>query len=64
MIDMTTAPYAALLLHLCLGAIFIAHAMLKVRVLVPKREGDATLSPTFSQGRGRKAARATSISSA
>jgi putative oxidoreductase len=32
MIDLTTAPYAALLLRLCLGAMFIAHAMLKVRV--------------------------------
>ena len=32
MIDPSTAPYAALLLRLCLGAMFIAHAMLKVRV--------------------------------
>jgi DoxX len=32
MIDLTTAPYAVLLLRLCLGAMFIAHAMLKVRV--------------------------------
>jgi putative oxidoreductase len=32
MIDNSTAPYAALLLRLCLGALFIAHAMLKVRV--------------------------------
>jgi putative oxidoreductase len=32
MIDPATAPYACLLLRLCLGAMFIAHAMLKVRV--------------------------------
>jgi putative oxidoreductase len=32
MIDPVTAPYASLLLRLCLGAMFIAHAMLKVRV--------------------------------
>ncbi|WP_421956426.1 DoxX family protein [Polaromonas sp.] len=32
MIDLATAPYAILLLRLCLGAMFIAHAMLKVRV--------------------------------
>jgi putative oxidoreductase len=32
MIDAVTAPYAILLLRLCLGAMFIAHAMLKVRV--------------------------------
>src|SRR4051812_28323094 len=32
MIDTATAPYAILLLRLCLGALFIAHAMLKVRV--------------------------------
>src|SRR6202171_4880702 len=32
MIDDSTAPYAALLLRLCLGALFVAHAMLKVRV--------------------------------
>ena len=32
MIDIATAPYAVLLLRLCLGALFIAHAMLKVRV--------------------------------
>lgn len=32
MIDVATAPYAVLLLRLCLGAMFIAHAMLKVRV--------------------------------
>jgi putative oxidoreductase len=32
MIDPATAPYASLLLRLCLGAMFIAHAMLKVRV--------------------------------
>lgn len=32
MIDAVTAPYAVLLLRLCLGAMFIAHAMLKWRV--------------------------------
>ena len=32
MIDPVTAPYAILLLRLCLGAMFIAHAMLKWRV--------------------------------
>jgi len=32
MIDAATAPYAALLLRLCLGAMFIAHALLKWRV--------------------------------
>lgn len=32
MIDSHTAPYGILLLRLCLGAMFIAHAMLKVRV--------------------------------
>src|SRR3569623_1040571 len=32
MIDNATAPYAVLFLRLCLGALFIAHAMLKVRV--------------------------------
>lgn len=32
MIDVVTAPYGALILRLCLGALFIAHAMLKVRV--------------------------------
>src|ERR1700690_1111175 len=32
MIDLATAPYAALLLRLCLGAMFIAHALLKWRV--------------------------------
>ena len=31
-IDIDTAPYAALLLRLCLAAIFAAHAMLKWRV--------------------------------
>jgi putative oxidoreductase len=31
-IDSVTAPYAALLLRLCLGAMFIAHALLKWRV--------------------------------
>jgi putative oxidoreductase len=32
MIDDHLAPYAALLLRICLAAAFIAHAMLKVRV--------------------------------
>ena len=32
MIDNSTAPYAALLLRLSLGALFLAHAMLKVKV--------------------------------
>jgi putative oxidoreductase len=32
MIDIDTAPYGALLLRLCLAAMFIAHAMLKWRV--------------------------------
>lgn len=32
MIDAQLAPFAALLLRLCLAALFIAHAMLKVRV--------------------------------
>jgi putative oxidoreductase len=31
-IDLVTAPYAILLLRLCLGAMFISHAMLKWRV--------------------------------
>ncbi len=32
MIDLMTAPYAALILRLCLGIMFIAHALLKWRV--------------------------------
>ena len=32
MIDILTAPYAALILRLCLGVMFIAHALLKWRV--------------------------------
>lgn len=32
MIDVVTAPYAALILRLCLGVMFIAHALLKVNV--------------------------------
>ena len=32
MIDLVTAPFAALILRLCLGIMFIAHAMLKWRV--------------------------------
>jgi putative oxidoreductase len=31
-IDPATAPYGALLLRVCLGVMFIAHAMLKIRV--------------------------------
>ena len=32
MIEAATAPYGILLLRLCLGAMFIAHSMLKIRV--------------------------------
>lgn len=32
MVDPQTAPYAALLLRLCLAAMFLAHALLKIRV--------------------------------
>lgn len=32
MIDESLGPYAVLLLRLCLGAMFIAHAMLKINV--------------------------------
>jgi putative oxidoreductase len=32
MIDLMTAPYAALILRLCLGILFLAHALLKWRV--------------------------------
>ena len=32
MIVVVTAPYGALILRLCLGVMFIAHAMLKLRV--------------------------------
>lgn len=32
MVDPALSPYAILLLRLCLGALFLAHAMLKVRV--------------------------------
>lgn len=35
MIDNRTAPYAALLLRVSLGAMFIAHALLKVLVFTP-----------------------------
>ena len=35
MIDPRTAPYAALLLRLCLGSLFLAHAGLKVFVFTP-----------------------------
>jgi len=33
MVDPVTAPYVILLLRLCLAAMFIAHAMLQVRVV-------------------------------
>ncbi|MEA2992065.1 MAG: putative oxidoreductase [Alphaproteobacteria bacterium] len=32
MIDLMTAPYAALVLRICLGIMFLSHAMLKWRV--------------------------------
>ncbi|HEV2593781.1 MAG TPA: DoxX family protein [Sphingomicrobium sp.] len=32
MIDSITAPYGALILRVCLGIMFFAHAMLKIRV--------------------------------
>ncbi|TPM96348.1 DoxX family membrane protein [Mesorhizobium sp. B2-1-3A] len=32
MIDLVIAPYAVLLIRLCLGVMFVAHAMLKWRV--------------------------------
>ena len=32
MIDSITAPYGALVLRVCLGIMFFAHAMLKIRV--------------------------------
>jgi len=35
MIDSRTAPYAALLLRLALGALFLAHASLKIFVFTP-----------------------------
>lgn len=35
MIDTRTAPYAALLLRLSLGVMFIAHALLKILVFTP-----------------------------
>ncbi|HVI89562.1 MAG TPA: DoxX family membrane protein, partial [Dongiaceae bacterium] len=35
MIDSRTAPYAALLLRLVLGALFLAHAGLKIFVFTP-----------------------------
>ena len=35
MIDTRTAPYAALLLRLSLGALFLAHAGLKLFVFTP-----------------------------
>ena len=38
MIDLATAPYGALLLRLCLGVMFAAHALLKWRVFTPPVE--------------------------
>ena len=38
MIDVVTAPYGALLLRLCLGVMFAAHALLKWRVFTPPVE--------------------------
>ncbi len=38
MIDIMTAPYGALLLRLCLGVMFLAHALLKWRVFTPPVE--------------------------
>ena len=38
MIDVVTAPYGALLLRLCLGVLFLAHALLKWRVFTPPVE--------------------------
>jgi putative oxidoreductase len=35
MIDTLTAPYAALLLRLAVGALFLAHAGLKILVFTP-----------------------------
>lgn len=35
MVDNRTAPYAALLMRLCLGALFLAHAGLKLFVFTP-----------------------------
>ena len=35
MIDQRTAPYAALLLRLSLGTMFLAHGLLKVMVFTP-----------------------------
>lgn len=35
MIDPKTAPYAALILRLSLGAMFLAHALLKILVFTP-----------------------------
>lgn len=35
MIDQKTAPYAALIIRLSLGAMFLAHALLKVLVFTP-----------------------------
>ncbi len=38
MIDVATAPYGAVLLRLCLGVMFAAHALLKWRVFTPPVE--------------------------
>jgi len=41
MIDSRTAPYAALLLRLSLGALFLAHAGLKFFVFTPAGNSSA-----------------------
>ena len=40
MIDTRTAPYAALLLRVTLGALFLAHAALKLFVFTPAGTAD------------------------
>ncbi len=47
MIDFALAPYAALLLRLCLGVLFIAHALLKWRVYTIKGTVDMFRSLGF-----------------
>ncbi len=52
MIDLKTAPYAALLLRLSLGVLFLAHAGLKILVFTPagtaKFFGSVGLPPTLA----------------
>ena len=50
MIDTRTAPYAALLLRLSLGILFLAHAGLKIFVFTPA--GTAGFSETFTNNGG------------